>query len=447
MQSKEIQELCMRHSLYTWKANRHHKPIPIVDAKGVYLIDADGNRILDWNSQAMSVHVGHGHPKMVQAISDQAQKLPFVAAAFATEIRARLSKKLADICPGHLNTFLYVNGGAEANENAVRAARAYSGRHKILSRYRSYHGATSLTLQLTGDPRRIYNEPGPPGHIRVMDPFPYDYSFGKDDQEIVDNHLIYLKEIIKYEGPDTIAAMMLEPIPGTNGILIPPKGYLKKLKALLDEYGILMICDEVMTGFGRTGKLFGFMHDDVVPDIVCMAKGITSSYLPFGAVALSDAIAEHFQDNVFWGGLTYNSHPMGCAAALANIEIIEDEGLVDNSRQLGAVMASELDRLQEKHPSVKATRSIGLFGIAELQQDSTGTPMAPYNGTSEPMQALAAAFRSHHLYALVRWFSFFCIPPLCISEEQLRAGFAIVDKALDVTDALMSDAPKKKGSP
>ena len=434
MDANEIVRLCQEHTLYTWKATASHNAIPIVRADGVYLYDADGKKIIDFNSQLMSVNVGHNHPKVKQAIKDQVDKLAFVAPPFATEVRARLGQKLAELAPGDLNTFFFTNAGAEANENAIRAARHYTGRQKIISRYRSYHGATNLTMSLTGDPRRWPNEPGPPGHVHVMDPYPYHYSFGETEEEITAKNLQYLEEVIMYEGPQNIAAMIVESITGTNGVLIPPKGYLKGLRALLDKYDILMICDEVMAGFGRSGKLFAFMHDDIVPDLVCMAKGLTSSYLPLGAVGMRDKIADYFRENVFPGGLTYNSHPMGCAAALANIEVLLEEKLIENAARLEPVMQSHMQKLKDKHPSFKAGRCKGLFGIIELQKNKAGDTMAPYNSSSPGMDAVAKSFREQGLFTFVRWFSFFTNPPLCVTEAQLDEGFAIIDSALDEAD-------------
>jgi taurine--2-oxoglutarate transaminase len=330
--------------------------------------------------------------------------------------------------------FFYTLGGAEANENAIKAVRSYTGRQKILSRYRSYHGATNACMQLTGDPRRLQNEPGGPGFVKVMDPWPYNYSFGDNEDEITRNNLQYLEEVIMYEGTDKIAAMFVETVTGTNGVLPPPRGYLKGLKALLSKYGILLVCDEVMAGWGRTGKLFAFEHFDVVPDIVTFAKGITSSYIPLGVMALSDPIAEHFKTNVFWGGLTYNSHALALRTAEAVIEVMLEEKMLENATRLGAVMRSEMDRLTEKHPSVKVGRCLGLFGMIDLQKNSAGEPMAPYNGTSEAMGKLNAFFRDNGLFTFVRWGSFMCNPPLCITESQLLECFEIIDRALDVTD-------------
>jgi len=341
---------------------------------------------------------------------------------------------MAEITPGDINTFFFTLGGAEANENAMRAARLMTGRQKILSRYRSYHGATNATMQLTGDPRRWANEPGAPGFIRVMDPTPYNYSFGKTDAEKTENNLRYLEEVIMYEGPQNIAAMFVETVPGTNGVLIPPKGYLKGLKALLEKHGILLICDEVMAGLGRTGKMFAFEHFDIVPDIVTMAKGLTSSYFPMGCVGMSDKVAKHFKDNVFWGGLTYANHPVGMATAEAVITVMREEGMIENAAKLEKVMREEMDKLQAKHKSVLDARCIGLFGMVDLRKNSKNEPLAPYNGAHPAMAKLNKAFLDNGLFTFTRWNNFTCNPPLCITEAQLREGFAIIDKCLHIAD-------------
>lgn len=434
MHTREMIELCLKHSMFAWAATGHVDPLPLARAEGVYLYTPEGKRIIDFNSQLMSVNIGHGHPKVIEAMKRQLDELIFVYPGAATAVRARLSKKLAELVPGDINTFFYTLGGAEANENAIKAARGFTGRQKILSRYRSYHGATSATMQLSGDPRRWPNEPGGPGFIRVLDPRPYDYSFGATEAEQTRNNLAYLEEVITYEGPETIAAMFVETVTGTNGVLPPPAGYLQGLKALLSKYGILLVCDEVMCGLGRTGKLFAFEHWDVVPDIVTMAKGLTSSYFPLGAMGVSDRIAAHFRDHVFWGGLTYNSHPLGLATAEAVIDVMLEEGMIDNAVAMGRVMRSEMDRLQAKHPSVAEGRQLGLFGMIDLRRDARGTPLAPYNGTHPAMGKLGAFFREQGLFTFIRWASFMCNPPLCITEEQLLEAFAIVDRGLDITD-------------
>ena len=433
MNAQEMIDLCLKHTLYAWSATGQVTPLPVERAEGLYLYDPDGNRYLDFNSQLMSVHVGHGHPKVVQAIKEQADKLVYAWPGSATESRARLSRRLSELLPGDIDTFFFTLGGAEANENAIKAARQYTGRHKIIARYRSYHGATNACMQLTGDPRRLENEPGMPGVVHVMDPEPYDYSFGASEEEVTRNHLIYLEEVLRYEGTDKIAALLIETVTGTNGVLAPPAGWLKGVRELTERHGILLVCDEVMCGFGRTGKMFAFEHGGIVPDMVTMAKGLTSSYVPLGAVGLRQPIADHFRENVFWGGLTYNSHALACATAMAVLDVIVEEDLVGNAARLGPIMGEEMERLVQRHPSVRAARNIGLFGLVELG-DAHGAPLVPYRGSHPAMKDLNAAFRAGGLFTLVWGGTFFTNPPLTITEAVLREGFAIIDKALEVTD-------------
>lgn len=435
MTSEEMISACLEHTLFSWSATAKVAPLPVARAEGVYMYTPEGQRILDFNSQLMCVNVGHSHPKIVAAIKAAADQLLYVYPGAATEPRARLGKRLAQLCPGDINSFFFTLGGAEANENAIKAARLYTGRNKILSSYRSYHGATSACMQLTGDPRRLHNGPGGPGFVHVMPPWPYEYSFGADEDQITQNHLRYLEEVITYEGPDQIAAMFVETVVGTNGILAPPRGWLQGLRALLDKHGILLVCDEVMCGWGRTGKLFAVEHYNVVPDILTMAKGLTSSAVPLGAMGVRAKIADHFRDHVFWGGLTYNAHPFACNVALAAIDALIDEGMVENAATLEHVMRSEMDRLTAKHRSVRGGRCIGLFGMIDVQRNAAGDSIAPYDGTHPAMQQLAAFFREQGLFTFVRWGSFMCNPPLCITEAQLREGFEIIDRGLDITDA------------
>ncbi|HSI04388.1 MAG: aminotransferase class III-fold pyridoxal phosphate-dependent enzyme [Myxococcota bacterium] len=434
MSGEEIVALSKQFTFTPWVKQGDVNPLPITRAEGVYIYTADGKKILDFNSQLMSVLIGHGHKKVIAAMKKALDEVIYVYPGMTTEPRARLGKLMAEITPGDINTFFFTLGGAEANENAMRAARLMTGRQKILSRYRSYHGATNATMQLTGDPRRWANEPGTPGIIRVMDPTPYNYSFGKTDAEKTENNLRYLEEVIMYEGPQNIAAMFVETVPGTNGVLIPPKGYLKGLKQLLEKNGILMICDEVMAGLGRTGKMFAFEHFDIVPDMVTMAKGLTSSYFPMGCVGMSDKVAKHFKDNVFWGGLTYANHPVGMATAEAVITVMREEGMIENAAKLEKVMREEMDKLQAKHKSVLECRCIGLFGMVDLRKNSKNEPLAPYNGAHPAMAKLNKAFLENGLFTFTRWNNFTCNPPLCITEAQLREGFAIIDKCLAITD-------------
>jgi taurine---2-oxoglutarate transaminase len=379
----------------------------------------------------MCVNIGHTDERVVKAIQDQAAVLPYASPFMATEARARLGAKLAEITPGDIDCFFFTNGGAEANENAIKVARWYTGRHKILARYRSYHGGTAGAISLTGDPRRWAAEPGLPGVVHVPDPY-HGIQRGWDS---VDEALATLEEIIQLEGPGTIAGFILEPVTGTNGVLVPPAGYLHGVRALCDQHGIVMIADEVMSGFGRTGAWFAVDHWGVVPDVLTMAKGLTSAYVPLGAVGLRRRIADHFRDRVFAGGLTYNSHPLACATALATIAVYEEDRLIERAKATGRLMADLLADLQARHPSVGAVRSIGLFGIVELIRNvATREPMAPFNSTSPEMTALGKFFRQEGLYTFVRWNTFFTNPPLTISDKELREGFAIIDRGLAIAD-------------
>jgi taurine---2-oxoglutarate transaminase len=431
MTGEEMIALVKKHTLFEWSAQSKVEPLPVAKAKGVYFWTSEGKRFLDFNSQLMSVNIGHGDPRVIEAIHRQASTLAYANPYMATEPRARLGAKLAEITPGDIDTFFFTNGGAESNENAVKIARLFTGRHKILARYRSYHGATAGSMSLTGDPRRWANEPGIPGVIRVFDPY-HGIERGWDT---VEQALRNVEEVIQLEGPQNIAAFILEPVTGTNGVLVPPDGYLQGVREVCSRHGILLIADEVMSGFGRTGEWFAVDHWKVVPDLITMAKGLTSSYLPLGAVGLRHHIAAYFQDKVFYGGLTYNSHPMGCAAALATISVYEEDGLIENARKMGQVLKQLLSELASRHPSVGAVRSIGLFGLVELVRNrKTREPMAPFNGSSQEMAALGRFFLEQGLYTFVRWNTFFTNPPLCISEKELREGFAIIDRGLQAAD-------------
>jgi taurine--2-oxoglutarate transaminase len=424
MTGKEIVDLTKKHTLFEWSAQSKLDPIPVARAKGIYFWTPEGKRFTDFNSQLMSVNIGHGDERVIQAITEQASVLAYANPFMATEPRARLGAKLAEITPGDIDTFFFTNGGAEANENAIKIARFFTGRHKIIARYRSYHGATAGAMSLTGDPRRWAAEPGIPGVVRVLDP----YHGIERGWESAEASLAMIEETIQLEGSQTIAAFILEIVPGTNGILVPPDGYIEGVRELCDKYGIL------------TGEWFAINHWKVVPDLLCMAKGLTSSYVPLGAVGMRRHIAKHFDDKVFYGGLTYNSHPVGCATALATIRVYEEDNLIENSRKMGAIMKSLGAELQAKHRSVGAVRSIGLFGIVELIRDrNTRQPMAPFNGTSDEMAALGKFFRENGLYTIVRWNTFFTNPPLCINEDQLREAFAIIDKGLEITDKAVKE--------
>ncbi|HJZ83250.1 MAG TPA: aminotransferase class III-fold pyridoxal phosphate-dependent enzyme [Pyrinomonadaceae bacterium] len=431
----EIVELCRRHTLFEWSAQAAVDPIPVARSKGIYFWTPEGKRFIDFNSQLMCVNIGHGDERVIRAIKEQAETLAYANPFMATEVRARLARKLAEIAPGEIDAFFFTNGGAEANENAIRIARLFTGRHKIGARYRSYHGGTAGALTLTGDPRRWAAEPGIPGVFRIPD-FYHGIQRGTDTAAEV---LARTEEVLELEGAKTVAAIIVEPVVGTNGVLIPPDGYLQGLRDLCDRHGILLIADEVMAGFGRTGEWFSVDHWNIKPDLMSMAKGLTSAYVQLGAVGMRREIADHFQQNVFYGGLTYNSHPLACAAALATIAVYEEDNLIERARETGGLMGELMADLKARHPSVGATRNIGCFGIFELVRNrETLEPLAPFNGTSPEMQALGKYFREEGLYTFVRWNTFFTNPPLCITAAELREAFAIIDKGLEITDQAVS---------
>lgn len=438
---EEILPLTLEHSFWTWSAQARVTPIPVTRAKGVYFWDAQGKRYLDFNSMVMCVNIGHGDERVIDAIVAQARALPYAGPPMATRPRALLGKLLTEITPGDLDHFLFTLGGADANENAVKLARAYTGRHKILARYRSYHGASAGAMALTGDPRRLAWEPNlMPGVVHFLDPYRYRSTFHRTrpdlpEAEFTQDYLDHLEEIITFEGPQTIAAILLETVTGTNGVLIPPAGYLAGVRALCDRYGILLICDEVMSGFGRTGKWFAVDHWGVVPDLLTMAKGLTSGYAPLGAVAMRPEIAAFFNERPFVSGLTYNAHPISLAAAIAVIQVMQSDRLVERAQSLGAVLHHSLADLGEKHPSVGEVRSVGLFGAIELVRDrQTRTPLAAYNGSSPEIDRLRQRLLEHGLYIYTHWHTLLVIPPLIITPEQLSEGFAILDEALNETD-------------
>lgn len=437
----EILPLSLEHNFWTWSAQSKVNPIPVTKAKGVYFWDVDGKRYLDFNSMTMCVNIGHGDDRVINAIADQARELPYAGPGMATKPRAVLGKVLTEIVPEGLTKFLYTLGGADANENAIKFARAYTGKYKILTRYRSYHGASYGAIALTGDPRRHPWEPAVmPGVVHFLDPYKYRSTFHRMNREISDaefcrDYLNHLEEIILSEGPGTIAAVMVEPVTGTNGIIIPPPGYLQGVRELCNRYDILLIADEVMSGFGRTGEWFAVNHWKVTPDIMTMAKGLTSAYAPLGAVALKPEIAATFNDRVFEGGLTYNGHPISLAAAIANIGVIHADHLVEKSKATGQVMAEMMTELVDRHPSVGEVRSIGMFGAIELIKDRKKLePAAPFGGTSPEMTALKKYLLESGLFLYTHWNLLLIIPPLIMTEEQLAEGFAIIDKGLEITD-------------
>ena len=442
----EILPLSLEHNFWTWSAQGKIKPIAVQKAKGVYFWDVDGKRYLDFNSMVMCVNIGHGDERVIEAIVSQARELAFAGPGMATRPRALLGKLLAEITPPGLNKFLYTLGGADANENAIKLARAYTGRSKILSRYRSYHGATYGAIAATGDPRRTAWEPEVmPGVVHFLDPYRYRSTFHRaqsalSEEEFARDYLAHLEEMIQFENPETIAAVLIETVTGTNGVIVPPKGYLRGVREICDRNGILLICDEVMSGFGRTGKWFAVDHWDVCPDLMTMAKGLTCGYAPLGAVAMTDKIAHAFDEREFVGGLTYNGHPISLAAAAAVIGVMKDERLVERAAESGAVMAEMMAELVERHPSVGEVRSIGLFGAIELVRSrKTKEPMAPYNGSSVEMTALRWQLLEDGVFAYTHWHTLLVIPPLIITTAQLEEGFTAIDRALAITDRAVKE--------
>lgn len=444
IQDSQILPDCLEYTFWTWSAQSKIEPIPVKIAKGVYFWDINHKRYLDFNSMVMCVNIGHGDQRIIDAIIRQAQELPFAGPPMATKPRAQLGKLLSTITPGNLDRFLFTLGGADANENAIKLARAYTGKHKILTRYRSYHGATAGAMAATGDPRRVTWEPNlMPGVVHFLDPYRYRSTFHRhnpniSEKQFTQDYLAHLEEIIQYESADTIAAILIETVTGTNGVIIPPDGYLEGVREICDRFGILFIADEVMSGFGRTGKWFAVDHWNVVPDLMTMAKGLTSGYAPLGAVAMKPEIAEYFNERVYQGGLTYNSHPISMAAAIANIKVFQEDRLIQHTANMGKILHQLLGDLGEKHPSIGDVRSIGLFGIIELVSDrETKEPLAPFNGTSGEMKSLRKNLLDKGLYLYTHWHTILIIPPLIINEEQLQEGFSILDEALTITDRVV----------
>lgn len=438
----EILPLSREHVFYTWSAQARVSPIAVKRAEGVYFWDVDGKRYLDFNSMTMCVNIGHGDQRVIAAMKAQLDELPYAAPGMTTKIRALASKAIAEITPGgKLSKILFTLGGADANENAIKLARGYTGRHKILTRYRSYHGATAGAMAATGDPRRQMWEPNlMPGVTHFLDPYRYRSTFHRanpniSEADFAQDYLNHLEEIILYEGPGTIAAVMMESVTGTNGIIIPPAGYMQGVRALCDKYGIVMIVDEVMAGFGRAGKWFAIEHWNVIPDMMTMAKGLTSAYAPLGAVAMKPEIAAAFDERVFESGLTYTSHPVSLAAAAANIQAMKDDRIVERAAAMGPVLHKLLTDLGESHPSVGEARSIGLFGILELVKNrETKEPLTPWNSSSPEMVAFRKYCLEHGLFLYTHWHTVLIIPPLIITEEQLREGFDVLGRALEITD-------------
>jgi taurine--2-oxoglutarate transaminase len=434
----QIVEDAKEYVLYSWSVQDAIQPIAVAGAEGRHFWDYEGNRYLDFASQLVNVNIGHQHPKVVAAIKEQADRLCTIGPPMASESRSRLGRLLEEVTPGDLCMSFFTNGGAEANENAIKLARLYTGRNKIIARYRSYHGATHGSITLTGDPRRWPTEPGMPGVVRMFDPYTYRCPAGHPDPCPVCTGAPHLEEILEYEGPHTVAAVILETVTGTNGIIPPPDGYLQAIREVCDRHGILLILDEVMAGFGRTGRWFACDNWDVVPDILTVAKGINSGYVPIGAMVIRKHLADWVRGRFFPGGLTYAGHPLACASAVASIEAFREEGIVENAAEVGAYLGERLRGLQESHPSIGEVRGLGCFwGIELVKNRETKEMLVPFNGGGEaalPVTRMAKAALERGLYLMTHWNVVMAVPPLTITRDEVDEGIAALDEALAIAD-------------
>ena len=438
--SNEVIQNNLDYTLFSWSKQAGLNPIQAERAEGVYVYTADGSRIIDFSSQLMNVNIGHGNQRITKAVSEQMEKLSFVYPGMATEIRGKLGKKLKEITPGNLTKAFFTVSGAEGIENSIKLARMYTGRHKIISHYRSYHGATYGALSAGGDPRRFaIDDQATPNFVHVENPYAYRCPWGTGSlEECGEMALAHLERVIKFENPKSVAAILFEGESGSSGCIKYPPNYWKKLRVLADKYGILLIDDEVMSGFGRTGKMFGIDHHDTTPDIMVLAKGLTSAYIPFGALMVSDKIAKHFDNIPMVLGLTCSAHPVACAAALENISVIQEGKLVENASEMGKYMELEVTKLMQKHPSIGDFRNTGLLGCIELVKDrETKEPVTPWNASHdemEPTLRMAAKMKELGMFTFVRWNWIFIAPPLIITKEQIDEGLKIVSQVIEIAD-------------
>ena len=425
------------YNLQSWSKQKNINPIPIEKGEGIYFWDYEGNRYTDMSSQLVNMNLGFGNKKIADAIKAQVDKYCFIGPGYGVESRAKLAKKIVDLMPDNMGKVFFTNAGAEANENAVKIARMFTGRNKVFSRYRSYHGASFGAGNLTGEPRRYALEPGIPGFVKFFDPYIYQEAITFDSEEAAtEYYLAKLEEQINYENPSAVAAIVIETITGSNGVIIPPKGYLPGLRALCDKYGILLICDEVMTGWGRTGKMFGFENFGIKPDIVAFAKGVTCGYVQLGGVAVSKEIAAFFDDNLFSCGLTYNGHPLACAAGVACVDYYQTEGVLDNVSDVSKVLGKELEKLKESHPCVGDVRYIGLFSAIELVKDKkTRQPLVPYGKDPEGIMGnVLGMLKARKFMTYTHENVIIVAPPLIITKEQLIEEMAKLDEVLSIVD-------------
>ena len=444
MDSSRIAENEKKYVIHSWMAQKDFKPFIVTGGKGAVIWDETGKKYLDFSSQLFNVNIGHQHPKVVAAIKEQADKLCYVGPGTANDTRGELCRMLAEIAPGDLVKTFLSSGGGTANENAIKIARLYTGKSKIISRWRSFHGATYGAISITGDPRRLANEPGIPGIVRIWEPFCYRCFFDKTYPECNVYCADRIRDVIEVEGPKTIAGVIVEPITGSNCRIIPPDGYMQRLRQICDEYKILLIADEVMTGFGRTGKWFACEHWNVVPDIMTLAKGINNAALPLGATMVRKPIADFMDDHMFYGGLTQFGNPISCAAAIASIQIYQEEGLIENSRVLGNKLLGELEKMKQKHPSIGDVRGLGIFAAIEFVKDKkTREPLVPwtvehYEKKDPAISGVLNQMKAEGVIGYSRWNVIFIAPPLCITEEQLMEGLRVIDKAVNIVDEAIS---------
>lgn len=434
---KDIIQDNQEYTLFSWSKQKGTNPIAVKHCEGVYLYDYDGKRYIDFSSGLMNVNIGHGNQRVTEAVVRQMQEVSYVTPSCVTKVRGELGKKLAGICPGDLNKAFFTLCGASSIENAIKLARLYTGRHKILSRYQSYHGASSGAMTASGDPRRLPVDAQQAPNFVHFD-LPYLYRWQHDEEALLKDSVAQLERIIAYEGPNNIAAILLEGQSGSSGCFLYPDGYLKAVREICNRHGILLIIDEVMSGFGRTGKWFGFEHHDIVPDMIAMAKGLTSGYLPFGCLMVSDKIAVKYDEAVLPLGLTYSAHPVCCAAALEMLKIYEDDNLVGNAAAMGKYMDQQIEILKKQHASIGDWRNVGLLGCLELVKNrTTKEPMAPFNAKPNEMTVMnkvAAKLRELGMYTFVRWSFIFIAPPLCITKEQVDEGLAMISEAVSLAD-------------
>ena len=432
-EGRRVYELDRAHVFHSWSAQAAISPLPIAGAQGCYFWDYEGNRYLDFSSQLVNVNIGHQHPKVVAAIQEQAARLSTIAPQHANDVRGEAAQRIAALAPAGMNKIFFTNGGADANENAVRMARLHTGRHKVLSFYRSYHGNTATAITATGDPRRWPNENGIAGIVHFFGPYAYRSAFwSTSEEEEAQRALEHLEQVVAMEGPQTIAAILIETVVGTAGVLIPPPGYLEGVRALASRHGIMLILDEVMSGFGRTGEWFAFDHWQVKPDLVTFAKGSNSGYVPVGGVIIDDTIAATFDERVFPGGLTYSGHPLACASIVASIDAMSDEGIVENAARIGSeVLGPGLRGLAERHPVIGEVRGLGVFWALDLVANrETREPLAPYGATSPAMNELVAACKSRGLMPFANFNRLHVVPPCTITESEAKEGLGILDEAL-----------------